>query len=275
MLSGQLGVTENRFGFGRSVTFVKVLDWHTGQLFDGLASVDPLETGDPAAVGTGPAAGHDEAASSRADRMRWLMSSSTLRRSRRAKYRIGSAAACAAAPHLDEPSVVRAEPGDHPEPVPEEGVDAYALTRATMRGVRVDPAGVVEFATGTQVQSGALDVVFEPGAEPGPFLNSAVVEHEGGDDTSTDGDDPDPDGLANAIRRAQASGKPAVIHVDVDPAMIGRHYPFEVGLVGDAGAVAGQLREALATPGQDLSRARTTAYEDGHPHLQARIETFE
>jgi phosphoserine aminotransferase len=38
------------------------------------------------------------------------------------------AAAVAAAPHLDEPSVIASEPGTHPRAVPEGGVDAYALT---------------------------------------------------------------------------------------------------------------------------------------------------
>ena len=38
------------------------------------------------------------------------------------------AAAVTAAPHLAEPSVITSEPGTHPEPVAEEGVDAYALT---------------------------------------------------------------------------------------------------------------------------------------------------
>ncbi len=36
--------------------------------------------------------------------------------------------ACAAAPHLDAPCVVSSEPGDHPEPVAQEGHDLYALT---------------------------------------------------------------------------------------------------------------------------------------------------
>jgi len=38
------------------------------------------------------------------------------------------AAAAAAAPFLDDPSVVKSEPGTHPEAVAEEGVDLYALT---------------------------------------------------------------------------------------------------------------------------------------------------
>ena len=38
------------------------------------------------------------------------------------------AAAAAAAPFLAEPSIVKAEPGTHPLPVAEPGVDAYALT---------------------------------------------------------------------------------------------------------------------------------------------------
>ena len=38
------------------------------------------------------------------------------------------AAASAAAPFLDEPVVVRSEPGTHPRPRPEPGVDLYALT---------------------------------------------------------------------------------------------------------------------------------------------------
>jgi phosphoserine aminotransferase len=36
--------------------------------------------------------------------------------------------ACAAAPHLGEPTVIRSDTGDHPEPVAEAGVDVYALT---------------------------------------------------------------------------------------------------------------------------------------------------
>jgi phosphoserine aminotransferase len=36
--------------------------------------------------------------------------------------------ASAAAPHLDEPVVIAGEPGDHPEPVPEDSVDLFALT---------------------------------------------------------------------------------------------------------------------------------------------------
>jgi len=38
------------------------------------------------------------------------------------------AAACTAAPHLAEPSIITAEPGSHPEPVAEAGIDVYALT---------------------------------------------------------------------------------------------------------------------------------------------------
>ncbi len=38
------------------------------------------------------------------------------------------AKAAAAAPHVGEPQVIRAEPGDHPEARAEEGVDAYCLT---------------------------------------------------------------------------------------------------------------------------------------------------
>jgi phosphoserine aminotransferase len=38
------------------------------------------------------------------------------------------AAAAKAAPHIGEPSIVKSEPGTHPEPHAEAGVDAYALT---------------------------------------------------------------------------------------------------------------------------------------------------
>jgi phosphoserine aminotransferase len=55
------------------------------------------------------------------------------------------AEASAAAPHLGEPTVVRAEPGSHPEAVAEDGVDLYALTHnETSTGVAMDlrrPAG--------------------------------------------------------------------------------------------------------------------------------------
>ncbi len=38
------------------------------------------------------------------------------------------AQAADAAPHLDSPQIMRAEPGDHPLPVTDSGIDAYALT---------------------------------------------------------------------------------------------------------------------------------------------------
>lgn len=37
-----------------------------------------------------------------------------------------------------------------------------------------------------------------------------------------------------------------VIHIDADPEMVGRHYPFEVGIVGDAQAVLNDLVTAVA-----------------------------
>ncbi|MQA04644.1 MAG: thiamine pyrophosphate-binding protein [Streptosporangiales bacterium] len=37
----------------------------------------------------------------------------------------------------------------------------------------------------------------------------------------------------------------AIVHVELEPTAMGREFPFEVGIVGDAAAVAGQLTEAL------------------------------
>ncbi len=49
------------------------------------------------------------------------------------------AAATASAPHLGEPSIVSTDPGSHPDPVPEDGVDVYALTHnETSTGVAMD-----------------------------------------------------------------------------------------------------------------------------------------
>jgi phosphoserine aminotransferase len=60
------------------------------------------------------------------------------------------ATAAARAPFLDQPSVISAEPGTHPDPVAEDGVDAYALTQnETSTGVAmplVRPAGADEGA---------------------------------------------------------------------------------------------------------------------------------
>lgn len=50
------------------------------------------------------------------------------------------ATAAAAAPHLGEPEVLAAEPGDHPLPVASPGIDAYCLTHnETSTGVAMDP----------------------------------------------------------------------------------------------------------------------------------------
>jgi phosphoserine aminotransferase len=50
------------------------------------------------------------------------------------------AQACAAAPHLGEPSVIETAPGSHPAAVAEAGVDLYALTHnETSTGVSMEP----------------------------------------------------------------------------------------------------------------------------------------
>jgi len=55
------------------------------------------------------------------------------------------AEAAASAPHLGEPAIVRSDPGTHPEPVAEDGIDLYALTHnETSTGVAMQlrrPAG--------------------------------------------------------------------------------------------------------------------------------------
>ena len=54
--------------------------------------------------------------------------------------------AASSAPHLDQPTVISTEPGDHPTAVAEEGVDLYALTHnETSTGVSMHlerPAGI-------------------------------------------------------------------------------------------------------------------------------------
>ena len=50
------------------------------------------------------------------------------------------AKAAAAAPHLDEPQVITADPGDHPLPEAADGIDAYCLTHnETSTGVAMTP----------------------------------------------------------------------------------------------------------------------------------------
>lgn len=59
------------------------------------------------------------------------------------------AAAATAAPHLEDPVVIAADPGDHPAAVPDASVDAYCLTHnetstgVAMRLARPDAAGLV------------------------------------------------------------------------------------------------------------------------------------
>mgnify|MGYP001373336211 CR=1 FL=1 len=49
------------------------------------------------------------------------------------------AQAADAAPHLDSPQIIRTEPGDHPLPVADSGIDAYALTHnETSTGVAME-----------------------------------------------------------------------------------------------------------------------------------------
>jgi len=72
------------------------------------------------------------------------------------------AKAAAAAPWLDEPAVVSAPPGSHPEPRAEAGVDAYALTYN-------------ETSTGV-----AMPIHRVPGADPGALLLVDATSGAGG-----------------------------------------------------------------------------------------------
>jgi acetolactate synthase-1/2/3 large subunit len=55
--------------------------------------------------------------------------------------------------------------------------------------------------------------------------------------------------------RIPAPGQPEVIHLDVDPRVIGANYPTAVGLVGDAKLTLVALRDALLALSPDASRA--------------------
>jgi phosphoserine aminotransferase len=76
--------------------------------------------------------------------------------------------AAAAAPQLDDPLVVAGEPGDHPEPVVDDGVDLYALTHnETSTGVAMDlrrPAGPAGALVAVDATSGAGGLPWDPTA---------------------------------------------------------------------------------------------------------------
>jgi phosphoserine aminotransferase len=72
------------------------------------------------------------------------------------------AAAAAAAPHLDEPDVISAEPGDHPLPTARAGIDAYCLTHN-------------ETSTGV-----AMPLARPDGADPGALVLVDATSAAGG-----------------------------------------------------------------------------------------------
>ena len=77
------------------------------------------------------------------------------------------AEASAAAPHLADPVIVSAEPGDHPDPVAADGVDLYALTHnETSTGVAmapVRPAGAdTDALVAVDATSAAGGVAWDP-----------------------------------------------------------------------------------------------------------------
>ena len=74
--------------------------------------------------------------------------------------------ACAAAPHLGQPSVIKVDPGSHPEPVAEDGIDLYALTHnETSTGVAMQlhrPAGAGDALVAVDATSAAGGLLWDP-----------------------------------------------------------------------------------------------------------------
>jgi phosphoserine aminotransferase len=73
---------------------------------------------------------------------------------------------CAAAPHLDEPHVINAPTGTHPEADAVDGVDLYALTHnETSTGVAMDlrrPVGIGDALVAVDATSGAGGLAWDP-----------------------------------------------------------------------------------------------------------------
>ncbi|MET0459399.1 MAG: phosphoserine transaminase [Ilumatobacteraceae bacterium] len=78
------------------------------------------------------------------------------------------AEACAAAPHLQDPVVISADPGDHPEAVADATVDLYALTHnETSTGVAMElrrPAETEGAIVAVDATSGAGGLPWDPAA---------------------------------------------------------------------------------------------------------------
>ena len=76
------------------------------------------------------------------------------------------AEASAAAPHLGDPTVVRAEPGDHPELTAVDGADVYALTHnETSTGVSMElrrPPGIGDALVVVDATSAAGGILWDP-----------------------------------------------------------------------------------------------------------------
>ena len=67
------------------------------------------------------------------------------------------------------------------------------------------------------------------------------------------------------------------IQIDIDPREIGKNYEVEVGIVGDAKLVAGQLAEAVSEPGEDVKASRednVRILQEGKAALKEKIEAY-
>jgi acetolactate synthase-1/2/3 large subunit len=64
-----------------------------------------------------------------------------------------------------------------------------------------------------------------------------------------------------------------VIQIDIDPQEIGKIYPVEVGIVGDAAATLGELHEALRARGVKPNAARVATIGKGKAAWQRELET--